>query len=62
MFVFKKEKDPDNSYDTTTVVVESSAITVSQILEDFKDFLMACGYQIKPDSQLVIYEEDSNEL
>ena len=57
MLIFRKERDKTNQFDTTNVVVESNAVTLPEILEDFKEFLMACGYQIKPSEQLALYEE-----
>lgn len=58
MITFKKQKDPDNKFDTTTVIVESSAVTLPDVLSDFKEFLMACGFQISPSSELIFYEEE----
>jgi len=54
MFVFKKERDKSNQFDTTNVVIESVAVSLPDILSDFKEFLLACGYQIRPEEELVI--------
>jgi hypothetical protein len=61
MLIFRKERDKTNQFDTTNVVVESTAITLPDILEDFKEFLMACGYSIKPSEDLVIYDTKEDE-
>lgn len=58
MFIFKKQKEDNNKFDTTTVIVESSSVSLEDVLEDFKEFLLACGYQIDPASTLEIYEEE----
>lgn len=58
MITFKKERDKTNNFDTTNVIIESTAVSLPDILSDFKEFLMACGYQISPDEEIVIYKED----
>ena len=35
------------NYDKKTVTVESSSVTLDELLEDFKDFLAGCGYQVQ---------------
>lgn len=58
-FQFKKMQDPDNEFSTSTVIVESSAVTIDKVLEDFEDFLRGCGYYFK--GNLEIVEDDINE-
>lgn len=61
MFVFKKKQDESNKFDNTTVIVKSNSESLSDILADFKDFLMGCGYQIKPESELIFTSEEEDE-
>lgn len=49
MITFTKALDPDNAYDTTNIVFETTAVTLPDILEDFKSFLLACGFSVKGD-------------
>jgi len=58
MLIFRKTQDSTNEFDTTTVTVESEAITLTEVLEDFKGFLMASGFPINFSDSLVIYKED----
>lgn len=51
-YIFKKIKDLDNPYDKTTVTIESESATLPDLLQDFKDFLLASGFVI--DGDLVI--------
>lgn len=48
-YAFVKLADPNNSFDRTKLIMKSNSITVSDLLEDFREFLLACGYQIKGD-------------
>lgn len=57
MFIFKKQRDESNEFDTTTVTIESNAVSLPDILSDFKDFLMASGYVISPEDTLIIYKD-----
>ena len=43
---FMKRSDDDNRFDTTDVVMHSDAMTVPEILEDFRTFLLGCGYPV----------------
>lgn len=44
MFKFIKVKDPTNQFDRTNIKIESDSLVLSDVLEDFADFLKACGY------------------
>lgn len=44
MFKFIKIKDPTNEFDRTNIKIESDSLVLSDVLEDFADFLKACGY------------------
>lgn len=52
-YVFKKIKDEQNPYDTTTVIVKIDTVTLGDLLEGFEDFLRACGYQFKGNLNIV---------
>lgn len=56
---FQKTKNPTNEFDTTNVTVESSAVTLQDILNDFADFLKACGYILpNNDNPLILNNKD----
>lgn len=56
---FIKNKDPNNNFDTSSVTLESEAVTLDDILFDFASFLRACGYTLpNNDCPLIINEED----
>jgi hypothetical protein len=61
MLVFKKIRDESNEFDSTAISFESHSITTSEILEDFKCFLMACGYPIDFGDELAIIKEEEVE-
>jgi hypothetical protein len=52
---FKKNK---RLSDSTIITVETDATELSELLEDFKNFLMACGYHINPTDELIIWSEE----
>ena len=58
MIIFRKVRDDDNQFDTTNITIESDAQTLPDVLEDFKGFLMACGYYVNPGDSIVIESED----
>lgn len=58
MLVFKKIRDESNEFDSTAISFESHSITTSEILEDSKNFLMACGYPIDFSDELAIIKEE----
>jgi hypothetical protein len=58
MYKFQKTRDPENEFDTTNVTIESNAVTMPQLIEDFKDFLAACGFPISHNDNLIIEEEE----
>jgi hypothetical protein len=61
MLVFKKVRDESNQFDSSAISFESHALTTSEILEDFKCFLMACGYPIDFGDELTIIKEEEVE-
>ena len=44
MMHFIKHPDPNNQYDNSKVVVETSEIVLQDVLQDFTQFLRACGF------------------
>ena len=56
MIRFIKEPDPDNGYDHTTVIMETTEISLQEILEDFASFLRGCGFVI--DGRLEVYNAE----
>ena len=61
MLIFKKIRDESNEFDSTAISFESHALTTSEILEDFKCFLMACGYPIDFADELIIIKQEEVE-
>lgn len=59
MITFKKTHDPSNQYDNTDVTIESHSQTVTDILEDFKCFLMACGYPVDFNDTIHIEKDET---
>jgi len=57
MLKFTKIMDPSNQYDQTEVEFTTHNLTLPEILEDFKCFLLASGYIINGDI-VVQGEED----
>jgi hypothetical protein len=56
MYIFKsEEKDKD-----TSLTMESSASSLSEVLDDFKDFLRGCGFTVN--GELVIINEGTSML
>lgn len=51
MFIFKKLKDKDNRFDTNDIIMRSEAMTIPEIMEDFRDFLKGCGFRFKDESE-----------
>jgi len=58
MLKFIKIKDSTNHFDHTNVKIESDSIVLSDILEDFTDFLKACGFQLEG---LEVINKDENQ-
>lgn len=58
MIKFIKYKDPDNHYDKTTVIIKSESVVLQDILEDFEEFLKACGFNF--DGHLDIVSDHDN--
>jgi hypothetical protein len=50
-------KEPTLS-DNNRIEFDSKSITLPEVLEDFKCFLMACGYAINPSDELIIFQEE----
>lgn len=48
MIKFIKTPDEDNVHDLATIEVElPNHLTTDQMLEYFRDFMLACGYSVK---------------
>lgn len=55
-YVFKKIKDETNQYDVSDVTFEVDTVGLPELLEEFKNFLLASGFVIRGD--LMIEEPD----
>lgn len=49
MIIFKKIKEESNRFDNTEVIMKSESVTWMELVDDFKNFLRACGYVIPQD-------------
>ena len=61
MIIFKKTKDLSNEFDNTEVYLKTDALTVPDILEDFKNFLAGCGYPVTFEDEIEIKYHDEEE-
>jgi len=61
VLVFKKIKDKENKFERSEVTMECDSVYLPEILENFKYFLLACGYVIRPEDEIGIISEDQNE-
>lgn len=52
-YTFTKEKDPDNKFDNTKVVIELDTENRSDLLEVFREFLLACGFSVNGSIDIV---------
>jgi hypothetical protein len=43
-FTFTKHKDVDNKFDISVVTMEIEAVNVTDIVEEFKNFMIASGF------------------
>ena len=43
-YTFKKEKDPENTFDNTTVELTVDTVSREEILTAFEEFLRGCGF------------------
>jgi hypothetical protein len=55
-YIFNKKQDPDNRFDNTNVTIESNSESLPDLLEDFRRFLLACGFTI--DGEIDIVKDD----
>lgn len=55
---FIDHNDPDNRFDTSKVIYHSNAMTLSEILLDFTNFLKAAGYCFKNNEILDVVSEN----
>lgn len=47
VYIFTKLKDQSNDFDKTKVIIECETEDKQDLLECFKEFLVACGYTVK---------------
>lgn len=58
---FIDHNDPDNRFDTSKVIYQSNAMTLSEILLDFTNFLRSAGFCIKNNEVLDFVPEFSDD-
>jgi hypothetical protein len=61
-YKFKKIHDPLNRYDITDIdhTVQHPDVTLQELLEEFKYFLMASGFPVNSTDTIEIISEDTN--
>ena len=70
IFTFTKLKDNQNQYDRSEVILEvrTDHIIRSRLIEEFSNYLKACGYPISGhleeinENEIVLSKEEYNEL
>ena len=58
MMIFKKLRDKNNEFDNLDIIVRTDEVCIGEILEDFKSFLMGCGYPIEFTDRLELIKEE----
>ena len=54
MITFKKEREADNEYTNNYFVeIQTDSITLDELFEDFKRFLLACSYSVNGNIEVV---------
>ena len=57
-FTFTKHVEDTNKFDTYNLTMESSSVTLTELLLDFEAFLKGCGYVFS--GELTLVEEDAS--
>lgn len=60
-YIFKKEKDLNNTFDNTTVELAVDTESQDEILTAFEEFLRGCGFYFDGTIELVKDEADDKE-
>jgi hypothetical protein len=60
MFTFIKTSDRENKFDITELSMSVDALTTTDIVSEFRYFLLGCGFQ--PGSIKQSFEEIANEI
>lgn len=58
-FTFTKHVEDTNKFDTYSLTMESSSVTLTELLLDFEAFLKGCGYVFS--GELTLAEEETND-
>lgn len=59
MIKFIKLPDENNHFDNSTIEMTTEEIGLSEMLEDFEDFLLGCGFRF--DGRLdIVYDEEGD--
>jgi hypothetical protein len=59
MFKFIKTKDENNEYDKSNISFEiDDDASLFDLLEEFKKFIIACGYSVNDNDRFAILNED----
>lgn len=60
MIILKHIPDPNNKFDTDTVIFKTESVTLTEILQTFEFFLKGCGFSFK--GTLGIVEDDDETI
>jgi len=55
--IFKKTRDKDNHFDVSEVTMEVDSVSLPDILEEFKGFLVAAGFSLCHTDRIEIVKE-----
>lgn len=61
-YIFIKEQDKENHFDTTTVRIESDTEDLMTLLNDFEDFLRGSGFHFKGNLEIINDEIMDDEI
>lgn len=54
-YIFIKEKNKDNKFDNTNVIIEVETESLNDLVDAFEEYLLACGFKF-PGSTLDLVE------
>lgn len=57
-YTFYKPKDKDNHFDRTEVAIICDTESLDDLLEAFKEFLLACSFHIPNGAEIEIIENE----
>jgi hypothetical protein len=62
-YKFVKTRDPENHFDNSDVLIRTDSHDLLELLEEFENFLKACGFSLEGHLDIVqddVFEEEKN--